>query len=90
MSALVELDPEYVKAQLSSPPFVSVEGVSNVRTLGNYQSTVYPGQFTKPNFAYRSGEISSITAKGKDELEALGKQLNYDIQNYLPLALGRC
>jgi len=69
---MADLDPEYVKAMLAAPPFVSVEGVSNVRTLGNYTSTLYPGQFTRPNLAYRSGEISAITLKGKTQLKELG------------------
>ncbi|KIJ57092.1 hypothetical protein M422DRAFT_198473 [Sphaerobolus stellatus SS14] len=82
---MVELDPEYVKAQLSAPPFVSVEGVSNIRTLGNYPSVVYPGQLTKPNFVYRSAEISAVTSKGKDQIEGLGIKKVFDLRSDIEL-----
>lgn len=66
------LDPAWVEAQLSSPPFVTIEGVSNVRSLGNYPSATLHGYFTKPNFMFRAGEISKITSTGKQQLQQLG------------------
>jgi len=80
-----KLDPDYVQSQLSSPPFVSIEGVSNVRTLGNYPSRLYPGQRTRSHFMYRSGDISTITLKGKDQLEALGIRKAFDLRSEIEL-----
>ena len=60
-------------AQLSSPPFVTVEGASNIRSLGNYPSASFSSHYTKPNFAFRSGEISGITTTGEAQLKDLGR-----------------
>jgi hypothetical protein len=60
---LKPLDPGYVADVLSLPPFVRVEGVHNIRDLGLYPSS-YDGKVTKPHFAFRSAEISSITEEG--------------------------
>jgi len=60
---LEALDPAYVADMLSKPPFVSIPGVSNVRDLGSYPSTT-PNVITKPGYAYRAAEISSITEEG--------------------------
>lgn len=57
------LDPELVKERLSQQPFVSISGVTNVRTLGPYP-TKTPGIVTRSDFLYRSGEISGITDEG--------------------------
>jgi hypothetical protein len=66
------VDQGNVEAQLSSPPFVVVEGVYNIRSLGGYESESIPGHVTKVNFAFRSGGISKITAKGEEQLKELG------------------
>lgn len=75
------LDPSWVKTQLSSYPFVIVEGVSNIRTLGNYPSTTHPGFVTKPNFIFRSGEISRINETGKQQLEELGQSILHAVRS---------
>jgi Tyrosine phosphatase family len=72
------LDPAWVQSQLSSPPFVTIEGVSNVRSLGNYASGTLVGHFTRPNFMFRAGEISGITSTGKQQLQQLGIYPIYD------------
>jgi len=79
------LDLESVKAQISAPPFVTIDGVSNVRTLGNYPSTTYPGQLTTPNFAFRAAEVSGITALGKAQLESLGIKKVFDLRSDIEL-----
>ncbi|KAF8592198.1 hypothetical protein K439DRAFT_1643807 [Ramaria rubella] len=76
-----ELDPVLVKAKLSSPPFVTIDGVFNVRSLGNYPSTTQVGQFTRPNFMFRAGEISAITATGKIQIEQLGIKKVFDLRS---------
>ena len=71
-----ELDPAWVQSTLSSLPFVTIEGVSNVRSLGNYASATPVGT-TKPNFMFRAGEISGITSTGKQQLQELGRHLSH-------------
>jgi hypothetical protein len=60
---LAPLDPAYVQDVVSKPPFVSVQGVVNLRDLGLYK-TSFANQITKPRFALRSAEISAITDEG--------------------------
>lgn len=79
------LDPSWVKAQLTSYPFVIVEGVSNIRTLGNYPSITHPGFVTKPNFLFRSGEISRINETGKQQLVELGIKKVFDLRSDIEL-----
>lgn len=64
MDDLEPLDPAYVADILSRPPFVTVSGVINVRDLGLYLSTSSPGHVTRPQFLYRSAELSGITKEG--------------------------
>ncbi|KAF8524586.1 protein-tyrosine phosphatase-like protein [Hysterangium stoloniferum] len=80
-----DFDLESVKTQISAPPFVTIDGVSNVRTLGDYPSTTYPGQLTKPNFAFRAAEVSGITALGKAQLESLGIKKVFDLRSDIEL-----
>ena len=60
--SLEPLDPEWVREQLSQHPFVVIEGVSNARTLGHYQTRNGTSK-TRP-VVFRSAEISGITEKG--------------------------
>ena len=57
------LDEDYVRTRLKQPPFVTIDGVLNIRDLGSYQ-TADPSLVTKPSLIYRSGEVSGITAEG--------------------------
>ncbi|KAF8069862.1 hypothetical protein FPV67DRAFT_988417 [Lyophyllum atratum] len=63
----------------ASPPFVTVEGVVNVRTLGGYS---IPGQAPrsqlKPLHVFRSGDLSGITDHGKAQLLVLGITTIFD------------
>jgi hypothetical protein len=59
---LVPLDPAYIADVLSRPPFVQIDGVHNIRDLGYYRSS--GDRMTKPNFIFRSAEISGITEEG--------------------------
>lgn len=65
------LNPDYVKERLSSPPFVIVDGVSNVRSLGNYPTST--GKVTKDGYIFRSAVLSLITSTGIEQLQNLGK-----------------
>ena len=57
------LDEDYIRARLKQPPFVTIDGVLNVRDLGSYK-TADPSLITKPSLMYRSGEVSGITGEG--------------------------
>lgn len=77
---LESLDPDWVEEQLSKYPFVQIDGVSNVRTLGSYpvQCTSKDGsevlKITRPNQLFRSAEISGITSRGVSNQST---QVNY-------------
>ncbi|GJJ07072.1 hypothetical protein Clacol_001271 [Clathrus columnatus] len=79
------LDPSWVQLQLSSYPFVIVDGVSNIRTLGDYSSKAFPRHKTKPNFLFRSGEISRVSEIGKKQLEELGIKKVFDLRSDIEL-----
>ncbi|EKM79889.1 hypothetical protein AGABI1DRAFT_113143 [Agaricus bisporus var. burnettii JB137-S8] len=72
MQDLEPLDPVYVADVLSKPPFITIPGVINVRDLGCYPSTTFPGKITRPRHLYRSAEIAGVSPEGK----ILFKQLN--------------
>jgi len=74
------LDEDYVRTRLKEPPFVTIDGVLNVRDLGSYQS-VDPSFVTKPSLMYRSGEVSGITEEGKSQLKALGITHIFDLRS---------
>ncbi|KAI0258590.1 protein-tyrosine phosphatase-like protein [Gloeopeniophorella convolvens] len=80
MSELAHLDPELVADVLSKPPFVTVDGVCNVRDLGNLP--VADGEHvTRPGLIYRGGELSGITSQGKEQLRALGVRTIFDLRS---------
>ena len=58
------LDPEYVARTLSSPPFVTIDGVFNARDIGSLPIVSDTALETRPRFAYRSAEISAIQESG--------------------------
>jgi len=64
MHDLDPLDPDYVQDVLSKPPFVPLQGVINVRDLGQYPSSTEKGQITKPGYLFRAAELSGITEEG--------------------------
>ncbi|KAG6832177.1 hypothetical protein H0H92_004908 [Tricholoma furcatifolium] len=75
LNDLEPLDPAYVAEVLSKPPFVTVDGVINVRDLGLYTSETHPGQITRPQVMYRSAELSGITDEGSDKIATGKRQL---------------
>lgn len=64
MHELDPLDPAYVADVLSKPPFIAIPGILNVRDLGSYPSTTFPGKVTKPRHLYRSAEIAGVLPEG--------------------------
>ncbi|KAI3616495.1 protein tyrosine serine phosphatase [Moniliophthora roreri] len=81
MEDLEPLDPAYVQDILSRPPFVTVEGVINVRDLGGYRSTSFVNKTTKRRLLYRSAELASVTEKGKKQLKELGISKVFDLRS---------
>lgn len=81
MQDLEPLDPVYVADVLSKPPFITIPGVINVRDLGCYPSTTFPGKITRPRHLYRSAEIAGVSPEGKlrNEKETFNKDLNTSI-----------
>ncbi|KAJ7125424.1 protein-tyrosine phosphatase-like protein [Mycena epipterygia] len=70
---------------LSSPPFVVVDGVINIRTLGGY-ITDDSTHIVKPGLIFRSGETSGITEMGKQQLIALGVRHVFDLRTQLEIS----
>lgn len=64
---------------VSSPPFVQVEGVINIRAVGGFD--VGSGRRVKPSLIFRSGELSKITEKGKEQLHALKIKTVFDFRS---------
>src|SRR5258708_7163 len=63
MSELAPLDPDLLADVLSKHPFVTIDGVFNVRDLG--MIPVAGGEYvTRSGFMYRSGELSGVTQHG--------------------------
>ncbi|GLB34077.1 putative tyrosine phosphatase [Lyophyllum shimeji] len=81
MSDLEPLDPTYVADVLSRPPFVTIDGVINVRDLGSYPTDSGLGEITRPRFLFRSAELSSITERGEQQLKALGVTKVFDLRS---------
>lgn len=64
---------------LTEPPFVVVEGVFNIRTIGGPNVLTENGHI-KPGLLYRSGDPSRITPKGQDQLRDLGITRIFDFR----------
>ncbi|KDQ17036.1 hypothetical protein BOTBODRAFT_156392 [Botryobasidium botryosum FD-172 SS1] len=79
------LDPDAVEAQLSSHPFVAIEGLFNVRELGGYASAAYPPCTTTPSRFFRAAELSMLTEDGKAQIKALGITRIFDLRSELEL-----
>lgn len=81
MSSIVALDVnEEDQKTLSSPPFVVIDGVINVRDLGGY-ATSNPDLVVKSTCIFRSGELSYITDRGREQLRALGISKIFDMRS---------
>ncbi|KAJ7496579.1 hypothetical protein FB451DRAFT_1385972 [Mycena latifolia] len=70
-------------SSLSSPPFIVVEGVINIRDIGGY--VIEDSTLVKSGLVFRSGEISNITETGKQQLLALGIRRVFDMRTQLEI-----
>ncbi|KAG7097323.1 hypothetical protein E1B28_004682 [Marasmius oreades] len=80
MEELEALDPSYVQEILSRPPFVTIDGVINVRDLGGHPSSL-PDKITRHRTVFRSAELAGITEKGKEQLKELGITRVFDLRS---------
>ncbi|KAI5120677.1 hypothetical protein M0805_006966 [Coniferiporia weirii] len=89
LNTLEPLDREWVQERLRNYPFVQIDGVSNVRTLGSYPTKIKNGEkedvskarMTRPRQLFRSAEISGITEQGKTQLRDLGITMAFDLRS---------
>ncbi|KAF8471337.1 protein-tyrosine phosphatase-like protein, partial [Russula ochroleuca] len=85
MSELAPLDPDILADVLSKPPFVTIDGVCNVRDLG--MVPVAGGEHvTRSGFMYRSGELAGVTQHGKGQLRDLGVTTIFDLRSDAEIA----
>ncbi|KZT26412.1 hypothetical protein NEOLEDRAFT_1132467 [Neolentinus lepideus HHB14362 ss-1] len=74
------IDPDALQKTLSSPPFVVVDGVVNIRDFGGY-ITEDPSFRVRPGYLFRSGEPTKITESGKEKLRGLGIRKVFDFRS---------
>ncbi|KAN0115966.1 Tyrosine phosphatase family domain containing protein [Russula decolorans] len=85
MSELAPLDPDLLVDVLSKHPFVTIDGIFNVRDLG--MIPVADSEYvTRSGFMYRSGELSGVTPHGKEKLRALGITTIFDLRSDTEIA----
>ncbi|KAH8118680.1 protein-tyrosine phosphatase-like protein [Phellopilus nigrolimitatus] len=86
LNSLEPLDPEWVEKRLSTYPFVQVDGVTNLRTLGYYPVSKGSGEgsgtMTRPHQLFRSAEVSGITDNGMTQLRELGVTKVFDLRSH--------
>ncbi len=73
------IDKETLTKVLSSPPFITVQGVCNFREVGGYAAS-QGNLLVKPGYYYRCGDPSHITDKGKETLRNLGIKKVFDFR----------
>ena len=67
----IEIPPETVTAITSQPPFVTIQGLFNIRDISNGNLRPY---------AYRSGVLSNISDEGKTSLRDVGISTIFDLR----------
>lgn len=87
-SFLVPLDPTLVSKNISSLPFIKVDGAANVRDLGNLDALArLPGSSrtvrckTRSNRVLRSAQLSYLRPAGKETLQALNLKAIFDFRS---------
>lgn len=76
-----QFTPEEIQEKLSSPPFVVVDGIINIRDIGGYTSQYEPSRIVKRLSVFRAGEPSRITETGIAKLKALGIRKIFDVRS---------
>jgi hypothetical protein len=75
----------YPPPDVTSSPFVEVEGVFNIRSVGGCPIPAR-GLFLKSPTLFRSGELFGITPTGKSQLTALGIRRVFDLRSDAEIA----
>ncbi|KAL5507879.1 hypothetical protein ACEPAH_5497 [Sanghuangporus vaninii] len=87
LNTLEPLDSEWVQQRLANFPFVHIDGVTNVRSLGPYpvkpqsQEDASVRLLTRPRQLFRSAEVSGITEQGKVQMRELGITRVFDLRS---------
>ncbi|OCB85410.1 hypothetical protein A7U60_g7419 [Sanghuangporus baumii] len=87
LNTLEPLDSEWVQQRLANFPFVRIDGVTNVRSLGPYpvkpqsQEDASIRLLTRPCQLFRSAEVSGITEQGKVQMRELGITRVFDLRS---------
>ncbi|KAL5530050.1 hypothetical protein ACEPAF_6307 [Sanghuangporus sanghuang] len=87
LNTLEPLDSEWVQQRLANFPFVRIDGVTNVRSLGPYpvkpqsQEDASVRLLTRPCQLFRSAEVSGITEQGKVQMRELGITRVFDLRS---------
>ena len=89
-SSLETIDGDIVKQILSSPPFITVEGVINFRDFGSLGAPNAPSSEgnnlkIKPGLLFRSGELTKLSDSGKETLKKLGITTVFDLRSDLEI-----
>ena len=71
-------DEQTVRSVVSKPPFVTVEGVHNLRDLGGYVAG--DSRIVRPGYTFRSAALSKISERGKEQLRNLGVKKIFDLR----------
>lgn len=71
-----------VAAIITSPPFITVDGLVNLRdALASKASAGFNGQIARPSYIYRSGEPAKVTDQGRAQFVALGIKKVFDLRS---------
>ncbi|KDQ34099.1 hypothetical protein PLEOSDRAFT_1095617 [Pleurotus ostreatus PC15] len=71
-----------VAAIITSPPFITVDGLVNLRdALASKTSAGFSGQIARPSYIYRSGEPAKVTDQGRAQFMALGIKKVFDLRS---------
>ncbi|KAL5527764.1 hypothetical protein ACEPAG_6565 [Sanghuangporus baumii] len=87
LNTLEPLDSEWVQQRLANFPFIHIDGVTNVRSLGPYpvkpqsQEGANVRLLTRPRQLFRSAEVSGITERGKVQMRELGITRVFDLRS---------
>ncbi len=75
-------DIETVATIINSPPFISVDGLVNLRdAIAAKASAGFRGQIARPSYIYRSGEPAKVTDQGRAQFAALGIKKVFDLRS---------
>lgn len=78
---LTPLDTTLARSITSKYPFIQVDGTLNFRDLGGLPIAGASTLQTRPGLIFRSGQISALTASGKEALRDLGVRTVFDFRS---------